>query len=120
MKRFQDSFSTRPAGHSVNRSPDPGFQEIYMGEKIPCEYSKIMPCEECKKSPSGYAREVELTDEDAERYLPRDGKNNIIVHKDCPLPPMSSVTRYGPDYYVLKAGRIIREDFERALPKYKQ
>lgn len=91
-----------------------------MGEKIPCEYSKIMPCNECKKSPSGCAWEVELTDEDAERYLPREGKNNIIVSKHCPIPPMSSVTRYGPDYYVLKAGRILRPEFERTLPKYKQ
>lgn len=91
-----------------------------MGEKIPCEYSKIMPCDECKKSPTGCAREIELTDEDAERYLPREGKHNIIVSKSCPIPPMSSVTRYGPGYYVLKAGRVLRPEFERALPKYKQ
>ena len=91
-----------------------------MGEKIPCEYSKIAPCDECKKSPSGCAWEVELTDEDSERYLPREEHHNIIVPKSCPIPPLTSVTRYGPDYYVLKAGRILRDDFERTLPKYKQ
>ena len=91
-----------------------------MGEKVPCEYSKIFPCEECKKAANGCAREVELTEEDAERYLPREGQNNMIVPKECPIPPLSSVIRYGPGYYVLKAGRVIREGFERSLPQYKQ
>lgn len=91
-----------------------------MGEKVPCEYSKFMPCDECKKSPNGYARESELTDEDTERYLPREGHDNLIVPKSCPIPPLTSVTSYGPDYYVLKAGRTLRQDFERVLPKYKR
>ena len=90
-----------------------------MGEKVPCEYSKFMPCDECKKSPSGCVREVELTSEDAERYLPREGNYTIIVSRHCPIPPMSSVIRYGPDYYVLKGGRVLRKEFERVLPKYK-
>ena len=91
-----------------------------MGEKIPCAYSKIFPCDDCKQAESGCAREVELTEEDAERYLPREGQNNMIIPRDCPIPPMSSIIRYGPDYYVVKAGRVIRKEFERALPKYKQ
>ncbi|MBT4428980.1 MAG: hypothetical protein HOC91_00540 [Nitrospinaceae bacterium] len=91
-----------------------------MGEKVPCEYSKIFPCEDCKKSESGCAREVELTEDDAERYLPREGQNNLIIPKACPSPPMASVIRYGPDYYVIKAGRVIRKGFERTLPAYKQ
>jgi hypothetical protein len=89
-----------------------------MGEKIPCEYGKIFPCEECKAA-GGVSREVELTEDDAERYLPREGQTNMIVPKDCPVAPMSSVIRYGPDYFVLKAGRVLRKDFVRSLPNYK-
>jgi hypothetical protein len=63
---------------------------------------------------------VELTEEDAERYLPREGQNNLIIPRDCPSPPMASVIRYGPGYYVIKAGRVIRKGFERTLPAYKQ
>ena len=42
-----------------------------MGEKIPCAYSKIFPCDDCKQAESGCAREVEPTEEDAERHRPR-------------------------------------------------
>ncbi len=84
-----------------------------MGEKIPCEHClDIEPAERCDL-------EVELTPEDAERYLPRDGQNNLIVPKACPNPPLTSIIRYGPDYYVLKKGRNLREGFTRRLPEYK-
>jgi hypothetical protein len=43
----------------------------------------------------------------------------MIVPKDCPVAPKSSVIRYGPDYFVLKAGRVLRKDFVRSLPNYK-
>ena len=91
-----------------------------MGEKVPCEFSAIIPCDECRKAGGEAVREAELTAEDAERYLPREGQDNMIVPKDCPIPPLSSIIRYGPDYYVLKAGRVMRENFKRTLPTYKQ
>ena len=84
-----------------------------MGEKIPCEHClDLEPAQRC-------GIEVELTPEDAERYLPRDGRNNLIVPKGCPNPPLTSVIRYGPDYFVLKKGRNLRENFTRRLPEYK-
>jgi len=91
-----------------------------MGEKVPCEYSKILPCKRCRAAAEGYAEAAELTPEDAERYLPRNGQENLIVPKACPIPPLTSVIRYGPDYYVLKKGRVMREGFARTLPEYKQ
>ncbi len=90
-----------------------------MGEKIPCEYSKIFPCEDCKAAGGSGSREVELTEDDAERYLPREGQNNMIVPRDCPIAPISSIIQYRPDYFVLKAGRVLRKDFVRSLPNYK-
>ncbi|MEE9275109.1 MAG: hypothetical protein V3V62_07360 [bacterium] len=89
-----------------------------MGEKVPCEFSQTSPCEKCQADPSGCAFEVELTPEDAERFLPRDGQKNLIIHKDCPNPPLSSVIVYGPDYYILKMGRVLRKGFNRRLPEY--
>ena len=53
-----------------------------MSEKIPCAYSKIFPCEDCKQAKSGCAREVILSDEDAERYLPRDDQNNLVIPRE--------------------------------------
>jgi hypothetical protein len=89
-----------------------------MGERIPCEHSKTIPCDRCKAAPGGCAEFAELTPEDAERYLPREGQDNLIVPKSCPIPPLTSVIRYGPDYYVLKKGRVLRTGFARSLPSY--
>lgn len=89
-----------------------------MGERIPCEYSQTTPCHRCKAAAGGCAEFAELTPEDAARYLPREGQDNLIVPKSCPIPPLTSIIRYGPGYYVIKKGRIIRPGFSRTLPQY--
>ena len=89
-----------------------------MAERIPCEYSQIIPCERCKALSSGSAEYSELTPGDEERYLPREGHNNLIVPMACPIPPFTSIIRYGPDYYVIKKGRIFRKGFARTLPSF--
>ncbi|MEK6712001.1 MAG: hypothetical protein AABZ64_15650 [Nitrospinota bacterium] len=88
-----------------------------MGERVPCEYSRATPCSRCKAA-GGCAEYAELTSADAARYLPREGQDNLIVPKSCPIPPLTSVIRYGPGYYVIKKGRIIRGGFVRSLPPY--
>lgn len=90
-----------------------------MSNRVPCAYSEFFPCDDCKASSGGCARFAELTPEDAERYIPREGQGNLIVPLSCPIPPLTSVIRYGPDYYVLKKGRVLREGFARKLPEYK-
>ena len=91
-----------------------------MSEKIPCEYSKIIPCARCKASPTGCAEFAELTPEDAALYLPREGHDNLIVPKACPIPALTSIIRYGPDYFIIKKGRVMRKGFARSLPEYTQ
>lgn len=91
-----------------------------MSEKIPCEYSKIMPCEHCRSAENGRAEEVELTPDHAKRYLPREGRDDLIIPKKCPIPALTSVIEYGPDYLIIKKGRKLRADFARQLPAYKK
>ena len=81
-----------------------------MSEKIICEYSNQPHC--CSE-------EIILTEKDAERYLPREEQDNLIISQNCSVPPLTSVIRYGPGYLVIKKGRIIRESFKRTLPDYK-
>ncbi len=92
-----------------------------MSNVVTCECKNIHLQGAYKKVAEECNREVHLTEEDAERYLPRDeSQENQIIPKDCPIPPLTSVIRYGPDYYVLKKGRVMREGFNRTLPEYKQ
>tara|TARA_B100001964_G_C13737707_1_gene381666 strand:- start:252 stop:500 length:249 start_codon:yes stop_codon:yes gene_type:complete len=81
-----------------------------MPEKITCEYQNQPHC--CSE-------EILLTEEDTERYLPREDQDNLIISRNCPIPALTSVIRYGPGYLVIKKGRKIRENFTRTLPDYK-
>ncbi len=87
-----------------------------MPEKITCEYKD---CFKKGDQPDCCSEEILLTEEDSKRYLPREEQDNLIISKDCPIPALTSVIRYGPGYLVIKKGRQIREDFERTLPEYK-
>ena len=92
-----------------------------MSNAIVCECKTIKLQGEYKKAASACNREIHLSEGDAERYLPRDeSQENLIISKECQIPPLTSVIRYGEGYYVLKKGRVMREGFSRTLPEYKQ
>lgn len=92
-----------------------------MSDAIACECGNLKLQGAYEKASEGCHREVHLSAEDAERYLPRDeSQQNQIISKQCRIPPLTSVIRYGPDYYVLKKGRVMREGFRRTLPEYRQ
>ena len=92
-----------------------------MSNAISCECKTIKLQGEFETAASDCNSEIRLSDEDAERYLPRDeSQENLVISKDCRIPPLTSVIRYGEGYYVLKKGRVMREGFSRTLPEYKQ
>ena len=92
-----------------------------MSDAISCECKTIKLQGEFETAAGDCNSEIRLSDEDAERYLPRDeSQENLIISKDCRIPPLTSVIRYGEGYYVLKKGRVMREGFSRTLPEYKQ
>lgn len=92
-----------------------------MSDAIACECRNMRLQGEYEKAAGTCGRKFRLSEEDAERYLPRDdSQQNLIISKECRIPPLTSVIRYGPDYYVLKKGRVMREGFHRTLPEYRQ
>ena len=92
-----------------------------MSDAISCECKTIKLQGEFETAAGDCNSEIRLSGEDAERYLPRDeSQENLIISKDCRIPPLTSVIRYGEGYYVLKKGRVMREGFSRTLPEYKQ
>ncbi|MDE0331964.1 MAG: hypothetical protein OXL41_08850 [Nitrospinae bacterium] len=92
-----------------------------MSKAISCECKTIKLQGEFETAADACNDEIHLSDEDAERYLPRDeAQENLIISKECRIPPLTSVIRYGEGYYVLKKGRVMREGFSRTLPEYKQ
>ncbi len=92
-----------------------------MSDVISCECKTIKLQGEFEKAADDCNREIQLSDDDADRYLPRDeSQENLIISKECRIPPLTSVIRYGEGYYVLKKGRVMREGFSRTLPGYKQ
>ncbi len=92
-----------------------------MSNAISCECKTIKLQGEFETAAGACNSEIQLSDEDAERYLPRDeSQENLVISKECRIPPLTSVIRYGEGYYVLKKGRVMREGFSRTLPEYKQ
>ena len=92
-----------------------------MSDAIACECRNIKLEGEYEKASTNCNRKIRLSEQDAERYLPRDeSQQNQIISKECQIPPLTSVIRYGQDYYVLKKGRVMRTGFNRTLPEYKQ
>ena len=92
-----------------------------MSNAISCECKTIKLQGEFETAADDCNNEIHLSDEDAERYLPRDeSQENLVISKECRIPPLTSVIRYGEGYYVLKKGRVMREGFSRTLPEYKQ
>lgn len=92
-----------------------------MSHLVSCECRNIQLQGEFEKASGACNREVRLSEGDAARYLPRDeSQNNQIISKECRIPPLTSVIRYGQDYYVLKKGRVMRKGFRRTLPEYRQ
>ncbi len=92
-----------------------------MSHVVSCECKNIQLQGEYEKASCACNREVRLSERDAERYLPRDeSQKNQIISKECRIPPLTSVIRYGRDYYVLKKGRVMRKGFRRTLPEYRQ
>lgn len=92
-----------------------------MSNAISCECKTIKLQGEFETAAGTCNSEIQLSDEDAERYLPRDeSQENLVISKECRIPPLTSVIRYGEGYYVLKKGRVMREGFSRTLPEYKQ
>lgn len=92
-----------------------------MSKAISCECKTIKLQGEFEKAAGACNSEIQLSDEDADRYLPRDeSQENLVISKECQIPPLTSVIRYGEGYYVLKKGRVMREGFSRTLPEYKQ
>ena len=92
-----------------------------MSNAISCECKTIKLQGKFETAAGACNRGIQLSDEDVERYLPRDeSQENLIISKECQIPPLTSVLRYGEGYYVLKKGRVMREGFSRTLPEYKQ